>query len=127
MTRYTDEQDAERLDLCGVPIALGGGDICYFTCDVDTLALLVAKGYADPRQTQNDSPTVADLLEYGQERKGWDIRYECYVVSNDRTDRRVSVEGVTLGVEDPTAQVEFLEHWSGQNADELTRSRVWWD
>lgn len=96
------------------------------------LKSLVLLGLVDLDDTQNDSPTVGQFLEfYEKNRCGEEeIIFEGYIVT-DRADSRVSVEGIKLHTElaSQKVQKEFIEVF--RLADEFTIGdsmiRAWWD
>jgi len=67
--------------------------ICRFTdLTSDKLETLLAQNFADPDETQNDSPDISEFLEFLKSFP--QCKAHGYVVSNTREDYRVSIEGV---------------------------------
>lgn len=121
----TETQDRRRHSLLGLSPTIGHrGGIQYFDgVSAETLATLVEEGFADPDSTQNSSPTIREFLAYMQAHPK--VTAHGYIVGWERSDARVSVEGLHSNTTDPEEQIEFLE-WN-QGADELSRHRSWWD
>lgn len=60
-----------------------------------TLEKLVAKDFANPEETQNESPTIREFIEFMKKYAGYTAHG--YVVIDTRDDYRVSVEGIDKG------------------------------
>lgn len=69
-----------------------GGIRHYRELDAKTLTQLIEKGYADPDENQNCAPTIGYILTVLKEHS--DLTAHGYVVSRDRDDARISIEGV---------------------------------
>ena len=100
-----------------------GNDIKSFeTMDPTTLRELVELGFADPDDTQNYSPSIAEFLELSEIFPG--MEFIGYAVSPDRADCRVSVEGFrapfSYGLVNRTHGADEFD----VSADEI---RAWWD
>lgn len=90
------------------------------------LKQLLKLRFADPDETQNDSPSILEFVEYLKANK--DATVHGYIVSMDRPDYRVSIEGLHQPSGDKKSIVNFVEFNRG--ADELDISgvlRSWWD
>lgn len=108
------------------------GGICRFgDMTVAKAEELMRLGYMDPEETQNDSPTVqqfVDFIKGGDNPDGW--RLHGYAVSPLREDVRVSVEGIeSVEPIDTETLLEFA--MSNRYADELLCSNgmayCWYD
>lgn len=120
----TKEQDQRRLSLLGMNISDTQRQVLRFNnLSAETLVTLVEEGFANPDDTQNDSPSVKDFLSYMQAHPN--VTAHGYLVGRERSDARVSIEGLELDSDDVHEQIEFLE-WN-HGADELDRRRSWWD
>jgi len=115
----------------GEPMNWDKHDIVYYSCmDVGTLTQLISLGFADPEMTQNDSPTIEEFVEFM-------TRYpSCvahgYVVSPNRDDCRVSIEGLVCSEDLVTNDMLYDFVGSFRCADEFTVSKedglyCWWD
>ena len=106
----------------------------YARVPLSVMQRLVKEGAADPNETQNDSPSIKEFIDFAEEfQKKFNIPvlFHGYQIAL-RDDARVSVEGVlvegALSVESLASAVYFLRH-----ADEITvgdnRNYVWawWD
>ena len=87
-----------------------GGVKHYSGLDLDTLRILVDKGYADPNDGQNSAPTIKEIMEIMAANPG--LTAHGYYVSRERDDARISIEGV----EGPL-KPEFLQTFA--HADDL--------
>lgn len=100
---------------------------------LDKLQKLLDKGFADPEEMQNNSPTIAELLEIGKqaESEGHKVCFDGYTVPLERCDYRVSVDAINIypqSIGDDLAQ-KFAEF--EDTADEFTFTSnlltAWWD
>lgn len=127
--KYTEEQDKERCVLVGVDAKnfSGGGCASFSDMTYKTLKTLVDKGYADPEDNQNGSTTIGEYLEFMKEHPRF--KAHGYVVSNDRNDRRITVEGLEADNVTIKEMVEFTELERHADEVEATQNycRSWWD
>lgn len=126
--KFTNKQNKERLSILGISTDNESGGIAHFeNLDYEKLRELVTKGYADVDDKQNEAPTLGQFLQFMQ--KFPEFKAHGYVVSNDRRDRRISIEGLEGNTQDGVALDEF-EDFCG-NADEFEcqngHCRSWWD
>lgn len=126
-TTYFQRQGERDNMVFGRPMR---GDYEHFEgMDATTLAALVAEGFADAEETQNDSPAIAEFLEF-MAAHPW-AKAHGYLIGAPRDDIRVSVEGVEGYA--PNRAEERALHEFGGHADETTffrddnYCRVWWD
>lgn len=87
--------------------------------DVDSLTKLVELRYIDLAEHQNESPTVAEILDFMQKHP----LFQChgYAVELERSDYRVSIEGVRRnGAVTMEMLVDFLSLFNG--ADKMVVS-----
>jgi len=127
----TNWKERDRI-IFGKSVEYGGG-ICHFQdMTLDTLRELIAKGYADPEGQQNDSPMTEELADLMARHPG--LTAHGYVVSFERDDYRVSVEGVS-GIVKHTEDLLDVLHLC-RMADEFDvesdfsvgfKIRAWWD
>ncbi len=89
---------------------------------LDVIKQLIGKGYLDPDDYQNCSPTVSTIVKFVEEHDPANWRFHGYVVSAERDDTRVSIEGINslkpLGKDD---LIDFLQEF--RYADELDAER----
>jgi len=109
------------------------GGLHYFDAlTVDQLQELLDRGFADPAERQNCSPTIGEIFQFGQAQKskGFDWTFQGYVISPDREDYRVSVDGIEWRG-DACYQIIADFEAIAQDADELDIDpnflRAWWD
>lgn len=111
-----------------------GGIARFSGIHLPTLKKLIDLGYADPQETQNDSPTIQEFLEFMSVYPN--VTVHGYVVSPYREDCRVSVEGIEcplgiMNIEDHYDKVQMHDMlYLCRYADELTFDNsfyAWWD
>lgn len=61
---------------------------------IGTAEALIAQGFLDPEETQNDSPTVRELIDFAKDHLDANFKFHGYVVGPEREDCRVSFEGI---------------------------------
>ena len=109
-----------------------GGAYYFDELTVEQLEQLVNQQFADPAERQNFSPTLGEFLAFAQTQKskGFEFRFEGYVISPKREDYRVSIDGLQFQG-DCSYQVITDFHAIAYNADELDIDpnflRAWWD
>ena len=59
-----------------------------------TAEALIAQGFIDPEETQNDSPTVREFIDFAKNHLDADFTFHGYAVGPEREDCRVSFEGI---------------------------------
>jgi hypothetical protein len=74
-----------------------GGTMRFWNLDLKKLETLFSEEFIHPKENQNESPTNHEFLMFG--RKYPFTKFHGYIVSPDRTDYRVSLEGVGFSVE----------------------------
>lgn len=126
--KYTEEQDKERCELVGVDAKnFFGGCARFVGMTYTTLKTLVDKGYADPADNTNGSTTLGEYLEFMKEHPRF--KAHGYVISNDRDDRRITVEGLEAESVTIKEMVAFTDLDRMADEFEATQSycRSWWD
>ncbi len=104
--------EARRLELLGLQkVRYDGGIARYEGLNAERLGQLVAEGFADPEECQNDAPSIGKFLAF-MRREPRALAHG-YVVSPQRSDCRVSVEGLRLS---------FTENDDGKERARLTRA-----
>ena len=120
----TAEEMAERAEIIrrnGGTVTASSPTAQYQSYDGLTAAgmrELIAKGYANPEESQNDAPTIEEMTAFCEAHPGFTIHG--YMIGGDRGDSRVSAEGVMGRAKDAKTVGEFamLFRW----ADEFTVS-----
>ena len=69
-----------------------GGIARFEGLDVETLKWLLEHNFADPDETQNDSPTIEEFLDFMERHP--EFTAHGYAVTDKRDDYRISIEGV---------------------------------
>lgn len=126
--KYTEEQDRERKKLCGVDDKnFFGGCASFNGINAKTLQMLVDKGYADLEDNTNGSTTLGEYLDFMKKHKRF--KAHGYIVSNDRDDRRITIEGLEANRVTITEMVDFTD--LDRMADEFRATQLhcwsWWD
>lgn len=109
-----------------------GGIRPFIGMEAGTLAALIAEGFLEADSRQNDSPTAAEFLAYMEANEG--VTAIGYAVSPERSDYRVTIEGIVLA-KPYTAEQEASFRSFCERADELFETdspygrglRAWWD
>lgn len=126
--KYTEEQDKERCELVGVDAKnFFGGCASFSGMTYKTLKTLVDKGYADPEDNTNGSTTLGEYLEFMKTHPRF--RAHGYVISNDRDDRRITVEGLASSNITLNELYDFiaLERYADEFEATQSYCRSWWD
>ena len=119
----------ERDEILGIDMGTyNGGIISYTGLTLEKLELLIEKKFVDPGEAQNSAPLIQDMLEFMREHP--DFTAHGYAVSPDRSDYRVSIEGLTLkrppSTEEMIAFTDMFRH-----ADEFSCDKegchCWYD
>ena len=109
------------------------GGVRRFNCSRETILNLLEEDFISPDECQNCSPYVKDFVEYTE---GIDeTKFECYAVSPDRDDYRVSIEGVDFIIPDTdfdnvTMAVDIsrsADEFSFEHAKNNYYIHAWWD
>lgn len=110
------------------PNAYMGGIRKFKNLEVRDLRTLVNKGFADPEDAQNNSPTLGELLNFAEEYGPNSYVFDGYVVSPNRSDCRVSVDSIKM------VDNDFYSDEEEQAFEELTKyadekdfGYAWWD
>jgi hypothetical protein len=101
------------------------GGIRRCVCGIAMIKELLAENFIDENETQNESPSVKDFLEYVSDLKTDNIEFLCYAVSDSRCDYRITIEGVDIVIpdtyyDDISIAVELFRY-----ADEFTFEHAW--
>jgi len=103
-------------------------EIRYFDqLDADTLQQLIDLKFADPKEKQEDAPTIANFLKWLRDNP--DYKAHGYVVSINRDDYRVSIEGVDGCAKTPEALNRFIKMFRKANEFHVDADyqRAWYD
>jgi hypothetical protein len=110
------------------------GGIRNFTCHLELLKKLVDCNFAAIDECQNYSPSIKDFLDVAENMTS-DVLFECYAVSPERDDYRITVEGVSVIIKDSNYKdlTLFIEsfhdsdEFSIEHIDSEYHLRAWWD
>lgn len=123
---------SERVcEILGIKVPKQGDTFVRMEYTRNILGALLAEGIADPKENQNDSPTIQELYDMGDK----NTTYEGYVVFPPRTDARISVDGIHFEFLDAKGASQKMEQMYKYKPDELDKSnhagtytvRAWWD
>ena len=76
------------------------GGIRHFTCEPDLIHELLDNNFVDPEDCQNYSPYISEFLEVADRIPDCHVAFECYSVSPERDDYRISIEGIHVVIPD---------------------------
>jgi hypothetical protein len=122
------EQEDKEMARYGFTPGYSGGIRRYSGLTVEVLEQLIAEGFVDVNERQNESPSIAEFLEFAK-LTPQSVFLIGYAVAKDRSDYRLSVEGVICPTGHAHKTAEFKARWKkfGHNADEKSVKRLWWD
>lgn len=94
----TPEQNMRRFEILGmsVPEKWFGGTCAFESMTAEMGRLLIEEGLMNPEGTQNYSPTNEEFVQFLKENP--EFTAHGYIVSPERSDVRISIEGVRSGV-----------------------------
>lgn len=122
-------RDREVCAMLGVKPEFGFGGIRSFNgADVGVVRKLVQMGEMSLEDTQNDSPTVGEFIEWMDNHPGFTVAG--YIVAGARDDRRVSIESIHYSGEVSTELlIEFVEAFRMADSFEAGKHTLyaWWD
>ena len=104
-----------------------------FSCSKETVQQLLDEGFIDPSECQNCSPTTSEFMEYVRDFD--DVTFECYAISPDRNDYRITIEGVDIEIPDNNYDLISYAVETFHYADEFSFNHgsgcyflhAWWD
>jgi hypothetical protein len=123
--KYTKEKTKQAtLD----KILTGDYDCVHYEgLNAAALETCIKQGWADPEETQNSSPSIAEILEFIKANPSFVVHG--YLITAKRDDKRISVEGV-IAVKEPTPQEYKNYVGMFHQADEFDNEmpyRAWYD
>lgn len=89
-----DYLERDKIIFGNNPVEYLGGCARFDELSVDKLQKLIDNKFACLDDAQNNSPTIREFLKFGN--KYPDTTFHGYVISHDRDDYRVTIEGLTL-------------------------------
>ena len=113
---------------------MGGGYAPRFHASRQRIIELMNKGFIDPKEAQNDSPTTQEFLDMTD---GLDdtVVFEGYTISDTRGDYRVTIDTLEIDIpSDDAGLISFMVEQT-RHADEFDLDpcgdhfhlRAWWD
>ena len=104
-----------------------------FECSFSKMKQLIEEGFIDPYEAQNDSPTTEEFMEYAENFK--DVYFECYAISPDRDDYRITIEGIDINIPADEHDLVAMAVQFFRYADEFSFDyyggfytlHAWWD
>ena len=105
-----------------------GGIRRFEDMSYDTLKQLVDEGFVDVEEKQNYSPTIQEMMKFSEE-YGKNYLFDGYVVSDERDDYRVSIDGFKRNgdFESFTERNDFADFCSEADELDLDYAYAWWD
>jgi len=107
------------------------GGIAKTTVTPDDIKWLLEHDFIDPEERQNDSPSTEEFMEYVEGHEG--VKFNIYAVSPDRPDYRVTIEEISVTVQDDEDMIKFVDLFRYADEFELSRNKsgwkieAWWD
>ena len=93
-----NKDDNRRQEIMGLEVDWDkqpcGGTAGYQDLDVEQLMTLIEEKFAEPEEAQNEAPTIQEIYDFMSLHT--DFVAHGYIVSPNRSDYRVSIEGVRL-------------------------------
>lgn len=109
-------------------------DFWRFKIKVDQLQKLVEKKFANPKDKQNNAPTLGCLLEIGQLAlsHGQEVEFVGYAISAKREDYRITIDGINIWLEAKLSRelvdkVLPLEETADEFIFDSDCVTAWWD
>ena len=110
-----------------------GGYLHFENKTLSSIKTLIAEGFLELNGSQNKGPTIAEMLRVAEEIGDGGITFEGYVISAERSDCRITLDGLNIhknNIEASEDLKQTLEKWA-ESADEVTKFtdsvRLWWD
>jgi len=109
--RLTEAEQKERAAIIRSGAVYRGedtDDYAHFSeMTPETARKLLNMGYANPEDSQNDSPTFEEMTIFCEQHPGFKLHG--YVIGNDRDDARVTAEGIQGTAQNIEAMLDFVE------------------
>lgn len=119
------------LDILGIENREWSGGCIRFSCNYNHMKELLILRQIDLSDHHNDSPTVREFLEFCDRNDCHEsVTFGGYVITEQRSDARVSFEEIYLDVSDssPNALLDFVDRFRLADEFELKGTlRAWWD
>ncbi len=109
-----------------------GGARRFHNLSRENLQQLISQGFANRADSQNFSPTIGEFFDFAQRQgnKGFEFTFEGYVISPERRDYRVSIDGLFYrGICSTELILDFQEFVNEPDELEIEPNylRAWWD
>ena len=109
------------------------GGCCRFTCSKEVMQTLIDNDYIDPNECQNYSPTTKEFMEYVENFD--DVRFNCYAISPERSDYRITIEGLDIEVKDDdydnisylVETFRYADEFGFEHNGDSFFLHAWWD
>ena len=127
--RNLNRDDELRQKLMGIPVIYSGGAFSFNNMSLKTLKSLFENGFIDLEDCQNESPTIGQFKDFVEKYPNENIRFIGYLISPERDDYRISIEGI----EAKSHNIEFMKNFAKlfSMADEFVcevgHQRCWYD
>lgn len=104
-----------------------GGTRDFKNISIATLKQLIDENFIDVDSVQGSSPTVQELLDFAEKWKDSQYEFSGYVVSDERTDYRVSITEIWgYGTYETFIEEDEFEDLASDATDH-GRKYAWWE
>lgn len=109
------------------PERYSGGCRNFNEMHLETIKELIEKGFCDPDECQNSSPTVEEFVNFIANHEGWYLNG--YAITDKRHDYRVSITGMCKEgmIEDIDELKDFVEFARFADEFDMKFGYAWWD
>ena len=109
------------------PERYSGGCRNFDEMNLETIKELIDKGFCDPDECQNSSPTVEEFVNFIANHEGWYLNG--YAITDKRHDYRVSITGMCKErmIEDIDELKDFVEFARFADEFDMKFGYAWWD
>jgi hypothetical protein len=140
--KYSNALDAYRYEILNCSSNdISCGLVAFQNARVKQIKELLSNGLISADAGHNDSPTVGEFLKIAADMGEDGLSFNGYIISNDRDDRRVTIDAVTIHIGESGLVVSeetkrTLKKWR-ESADETSAEKdtnglefainLWWD
>ena len=104
-----------------------------FSCSKETIQTLIDNDFIDLEECQNCSPTTKEFMEYVNDLN--DVIFNCYAISPNRDDYRVTIEGLDVEVKDDdydnisylVETFHYADEFGFEHNGDSFFLHAWWD
>ena len=126
--QYNKDQKT-RDELLGLDSKLVDETYAHFSnLDISTLKELIAQGFVDLDEQQNDAPTIREFVEFMELYPN--MKAHGYAIGHPRSDYRISIEGVVGQILTYKNMSDFIDMFRTADEFKIEESgygRCWYD